>query len=132
MKKVFRYIVSVSLSLLVLTASGGFTLSRMICLQSGSQQFAFARQQDCCIRGENAKPLIKGQCCAVYNQHISTGYYLPGFEKHLQKTFVTTTAIVKNEVVIPFSSRNSFTVYRTRPPILSGNEVLLGTCKLSI
>jgi hypothetical protein len=131
-KKVFRYTASLSLSLLVLVASGGFTLSRMVCLQSGIQHVAFAAQDDCCKNEKNAKPQIKAQCCAVYNQHISTGHYLAGFEKHFQRSFVSATSVAEYLSAAPAPIYRALAVYRSRPPTLSGTDILLCTCKLSV
>jgi hypothetical protein len=71
----FKKITAVFLASVFLFSSMGFTISSMVCLESGKGKVSLSVLKDCCEKGKKQLPasgtfLSKGHCCKISNLFI--------------------------------------------------------------
>lgn len=133
MKTIFKYCSSIFLALVILSVSGGFTLSKMICLESGYTQYAFTKQSDCCDKGNLPPVRFEKPCCDISNQIISVDNYTPSFAKALKADFSLVATLTPSlPVVETLINQISSHYVTTLPPPLSGIDFLLSIHKLTV
>lgn len=133
MKSVIKYCSGILLALITLSASGGFTLSRMICLESGHIQYAFSEQADCCDK-ENLPPVrFQKPCCDVSNQIISVDSYTLACSKVLKADINLIAISTPSFKAVETPANKIYSHYiATLPPPLSGIDFLLSIHKLTV
>ena len=125
MKLIFKYSTSILLSLMILVVSGGFTFSRMVCLESGYTKYAFTEQGDCCAKQNLHSVRIEKPCCDILNQIISVDDFTHTFTKTLKANFNFTPLFISSVRSIIRSCTHNFPQYISSiPPPLGGTDFL--------
>jgi hypothetical protein len=63
------------LALLTITATGGITISKMVCNGSGKQSWFLGKSHDCCKSENKHGDQLKGDCCDVKSADIKVSQY---------------------------------------------------------
>ena len=131
--KTIQKISSISLAVIFLLSSLGFTANKMVCLKSGKTKIAFTHFKDCCSNKNAATPLVKSTCCAIQNSdfqlldHSISGKNNVPSAKYFAtfNSFLTTCAFKQSNNFVSFS-------YVDLPPLLPGRQLLFFISVLNI
>ena len=134
MKKAFRIFTSVFLSLTILLVSGGFTLSKMTCLETGYKITAFSKQSECCKVVASPFSNIQSKCCDIFNQDLQVGHFFSSFNKtDLKQHPILLTTFSTN--VLPVLTNSISTIDLSKiihPPPIEGIDLLHYIHKLTV
>ena len=133
MKTVLKYTAGIFLSLVILIASGGFTFSRMVCIESRYTKYALSEQGDCCGM-KNLPPLrVQKPCCDIANQLICVDDYMPSFYKTLKADMSLVALFAPVLIVTEHTFCINFPQYISSiPPPLGGVDLLCAIHKFTV
>lgn len=124
--KAIQKISALFLSLLILLFSFGFTINKMVCLESGNTKVSLNEIKDCCSNDTKAAlPVLKSHCCDLSSSSFHLNDYNPS-EKHSTPTATDCLLPFNHLVSITFCKENNQQVllYSDLPPPLYGKKLL--------
>jgi len=125
-KRFFKNIISLFLSILLLSATSGVTISKMVCLSSGNASYSLTKINDCC-EDDSEGIVIKKSCCAFSSTQLDLDVEATSYNKSYnsfgQQVFQPVCLNLLFQIEMP---EIEFLVYQSPPPNLpSGKNILI-------
>lgn len=123
--KAIKKITALSLAMVFLLSSLGFTINKMVCFKSGKTKISLTQLKDCCPKKESANPVVKAQCCDINNTSFHFNDFNSSSKKNIPTAGDCVLSINKYSFkLINYHNLSTELFFADLPPPLYGRQLL--------